>query len=249
MSPNLSVLAPSPAPVHPRAARSRAGAMTGSLKPLLRPVLRPVPRPALKTALALCLALPLSLASLAANAGLYPPAAPPGSAYLRVFNATAQPKVAAQLGDKAIPETPSLDASSYVFVAPGQYALKIGGTEQGVKLDAARCYTTALGSDGIHVFDQDCFNSQLKAMLSVYNLIGGSTLSLKTADGSAQVIDGVAANAAAHREVNAVKVSLAVYDGATKLADAKPVTLERGKAFSLFVTGSREQPVLIWVVN
>jgi alginate O-acetyltransferase complex protein AlgF len=40
-----------------------------------------------------------------------------------------------------------------------------------------------------------------------------------------------------------------VFNGGTKLAEAKPVTLERGKVFSLFVTGSVAAPVLTWVVN
>lgn len=101
----------------------------------------------------------------------------------------------------------------------------------------------------MHVFEQDCFNSQLKALVSVFNLVDGATVSLKTADGSQSVIDNVGANASGHREVNPVKASLAVYNGATKLADAKPVTLERGKTFSLFVTGSTSQPVLIWSIN
>jgi alginate O-acetyltransferase complex protein AlgF len=49
--------------------------------------------------------------------------------------------------------------------------------------------------------------------------------------------------------VNPVKASLALYSGETKVADVKPMTLERGKTFSLFVTGSATQPVLIWSVN
>jgi alginate O-acetyltransferase complex protein AlgF len=85
--------------------------------------------------------------------------------------------------------------------------------------------------------------------VSVFNLVDGSTVSLKTADGSQGVIENVAANSSGHREVNPVKANLALYSGATKVADAKPMTLERGKTFSLFVTGSATQPVLIWSVN
>jgi len=223
--------------------------MKTNLSPLTNPLTSPVPGRRSAPLFAAALAVALGLVAVDGHAGLYPPAAPAGSAYVRVFNATPQPKLPATIGEHAIPDTASLDASSYVFLAPGQYPAKLGASEQSLKLDAARCYTTALASDGIHVFDQACFNSQVKAMLSVYNLIGGSTLTVKTADGSSSVLDGVAANTAAHREVNAVKVSLAVYDGTTKLADAKPMNLERGRAFSLFVTGSREQPLLIWVVN
>jgi len=184
-----------------------------------------------------------------ASAGLYPPAAPPGSAFIRVFNGTTQPKVSAQIGDKNVGDTPSLEASSYVFLPPGSYKAKIGNASADVPLQGSKCYTAALEQSGVHLFEQDCFNSQLKALVSVYNLVDGSTVSLKTADGSQAVVDEVASNKSGHREVNPVKANLALYSGATKLADAKPMTLERGKTFSLFVTGSASQPVLIWSVN
>lgn len=184
-----------------------------------------------------------------ASAGLYPPAAPPGSAFIRVFNGTTQPKVAAQIGDKNVGDIASLEASPYIFLAPGSYKTKIGNATADVPLQGSKCYTAALEQSGVHVFEQDCFNSQLKALVSVFNLVDGSTVSLKTADGSQAVVDDVAANKSGHREVNPVKANLALYSGATKLADAKPMTLERGKTFSLFVTGSASQPVLIWSVN
>ncbi|MDB5985983.1 MAG: alginate O-acetyltransferase [Nevskia sp.] len=196
----------------------------------------------------------LALASLVAvaadaGAGLYPPAAPPGSAFVRVFNATSQAKISAQVGDKALPDTPAFDASAYQFVQPGDYPAKLAGSQQNLHLAGSRCYTAALTADGVHVFDQDCFNSQLKALVSVFNLVDGTTLSLRTADGATAVVDNVAANSAGHREVNAVKIDLAIYNGNTKLADAKPVALERGRAYSLFVTGTAAQPVPIWIVN
>ena len=193
----------------------------------------------------------LALAGFAttASAGLYPPAAPPGSAFVRVFNGTTQPKISAQIGDKNVGDTAALEASPYIFLAPGTYTAKIGSASSSVPLQGSKCYTAALEPSGVHLFEQDCFNSQLKALVSVFNLVDGATVSLKTADGGQGVVENVAANASGHREVNPVKASLAVYDGATKLADAKPVALERGKTFSLFVTGSTAQPVLIWSVN
>jgi alginate O-acetyltransferase complex protein AlgF len=194
-------------------------------------------------------ALALALVATSASAGLYPPAAPPGSAFVRVFNGTTQPKVAGEIGGKSLGDTPSLEASPYIFLAPGSYPAKIGSASSNVPLQGSKCYTAALEQSGVHLFEQDCFNSQLKALVSVFNLVDGSTLSLKTADGSQAVVENVAANGSGHREVNPVKANLALYNGATKIADAKPVTLERGKTFSLFVTGSASQPVLIWSVN
>jgi alginate O-acetyltransferase complex protein AlgF len=190
----------------------------------------------------------LVLSATSASAGLYPPAAPPGSAFIRVFNATTQPKVPAQIGDKSLGDTPSLEASPYIFLPPGSYKAKIGTASADVPLQGSKCYTAALEESGVHLFEQDCFNSQLKALVSVFNL-GEKPVSLKTADGSQAVVEDVAANKSGHREVNPVKASLALYSGETKVADVKPMTLERGKTFSLFVTGSATQPVLIWSVN
>ncbi|HEY9133178.1 MAG TPA: alginate O-acetyltransferase AlgF [Dyella sp.] len=181
------------------------------------------------------------------TAGLYPPAAPPGSAFIRAFNGTSQPKITAQVGSKTLGDVPALEASAYAFLPPGQYPLKIGSATDNANLQGAHCYTAALGSDNkLHQFDEPCFNSQLKALVSIYNMIDGTTLSLKTTDGTA-VVENVAANASGQREVNPIKANLAVFDGSSKLADAKPVTLMRGSTYSLFVTGTRSNPVLIWV--
>ncbi|TBR39446.1 MULTISPECIES: alginate O-acetyltransferase AlgF [Dyella] len=193
------------------------------------------------------LALVLLACAATAVAGLYPAAAPPGSAFIRVFNASNQPKVTAQVGSKNLGDVNALEASAYAFLPPGQYPVKIGDASENTNLQGSHCYTAALGSDSkVHQFEQQCFNSQLKSLVAVYNLIDGTTLSLKTADGTA-VVENVAANATGQREVNPIKADLAIYDGANKLADAKPVTLMRGSTYSLFVMGTRSSPVLIWV--
>ena len=49
------------------------------------------------------------------------------------------------------------------------------------------------------------------------------------------------------REINPVKVSLALYDGEQKVGDVKPVALERGEAAVLYVTGSGSSLSPVWV--
>src|SRR3546814_19231436 len=80
--------------------------------------------------LPLLLATTLGAAALQAHAGLYPPAAPPDSAFIRVFNDTAQGRLDAQLGDKKVPDAAPMAASAYVFMPPGQYDAKIGGKQE-----------------------------------------------------------------------------------------------------------------------
>ena len=184
-----------------------------------------------------------------ASAGLYPRAAPPGSAFVRVFNATNQANVSGKVGDKAIPATPPMDASTYVFVDPGEKPASVGSQQQNIKFDGSRCYTLAVTPNGIQSFEQDCFNSQLKSLLSVFNLIDGASVNVRIAESGTKVIEDVAPKSSGHREVNPAKATLAVYNGDTKIGDAKPMQLERGKVFSLFVTGSASDPKLAWVIN
>ena len=189
------------------------------------------------------------VASGPARAGLYPPAAPPGSAFIRLFNGTTQRGLDAQVGDKSIHDVAPYQASAYVFLPPGSYSAKIGGISKSLKLDGSRCYTAALYKGAVKLFDQPCFDSQIKALVALYNLESGSTLSLRTANGKTKVISGVGPNQVGHREVNAISARFAVFSSGKKLAEAQPKTLERGKAFSLFVTGSAAQPNLVWIVN
>lgn len=196
-------------------------------------------------------ALPLLLLAFAAHAGdegVYGPAAPADSAFIRVFNATAQPDLEARIGDKVMSDIGAYRASDFVFLPPGKYTLTAGGASQSVTLRRGRYYTAALEGQALQLLENDRFSNRLKSLVIVFNLVDGSTLSLKTPDGR-PVVENVAANTSGQREVNAVKVSLALYDGGKRLADVKPMNLERGRAFSLFVAGSKDSPVTSWVVN
>ena len=72
-------------------------------------------------------------------------------------------------------------------------------------------------------------------------------LTLKTADGKTEVVKRVAAQGRGEREINPVKVSLALYDGNQKVGDVKPVALERGEAAVLYVTGQGASLSPVWV--
>jgi len=187
-------------------------------------------------------------AATAGDEGVYGPVAPPGSAFIRVFNATNTPEVEARIADKAMQDIGAYGASEFVFLPPGQHTLSIGAVQKPVSLKANRYYTAVLEGQQVTLLDNERYNNRLKALVILYNLVDGSTLSLKTPDGR-PVVENVAENKFGAREVNPVKVNLALFDGATRVADVRPMSLERGRAFSLFVAGTREQPVQAWVVN
>jgi alginate O-acetyltransferase complex protein AlgF len=188
------------------------------------------------------------LPAQAADEGVYGPVAPPGSAFVRVFNATAQPELQARIGDKAMDEIAAFGASEFVFLPPGQYTLTVGAVSKPVALQANKFYTAALEGKELRLLDNERYTNRLKALVIVYNLVDGSTYSVKTPDGR-PVVENIAPNSIGSREVNAVKVNLALFDGAKKVTDIKPMNLERGRAFSLFVAGDKNQPVTSWVVN
>jgi alginate O-acetyltransferase complex protein AlgF len=203
-------------------------------------------------ACALILALLLSSAfhlAYAGEAALYGPTAPPGSAFIRVFNASDADDVEARVGNETVPDIRAWSASEFIFLPAGTHALSAAGSEGPVTLAADRFYTAVVGTGAPRLLENDNSGNRLKALLIVYNLSGQERISLRTQDGATTVVEPVAKNASGTRQVNPAKVQLAVYGGDTKLADAPPMTLARGKAFSLFVVDTGTGPRLSWAVN
>lgn len=180
--------------------------------------------------------------------GIYGPNAPPQSAFMRLFNATPHPLPGVRLGAEDIGEIAAYGASEFVFVPPGPYSLAVNGARQTFQLAPNRYYTAVLRDGKLHLLDNERYRNRLKALVIVYNLLDGE-LSLRTADGRTTVVEKVAPSKLGTREVNPVRTSLALFKGTERLADVKSVTFERGRAFSLFVAGTAEQPVPVWVVN
>jgi alginate O-acetyltransferase complex protein AlgF len=205
----------------------------------------------LATALAIVLVAAALIAAEAARAdeALYGPAAPPGSAFVRLFNGTTQSIIDAKVGPEEFNEIPPYDASEFTFLPPGSYDLAAGPVKQKVTLQADRYYTAAVLNGKVQLLENGKYSNRMKALVVLYNLTGDSALSLKTADGKTAVVDNVAPSTAGQREVNAVKAQLALYKGNQLFTQVRPVALERGRAFSLFVAGTATSPVPVWVVN
>jgi len=145
----------------------------------------------LLTCLLIALALPPG--AQAGDEGVYGAAAPPDAAFIRVFNATAQAEVEARIGDKVMTDIGAFGASEFVFLPAGKYTLTAGAVSQPVTLKQGKYYTAALEGKELRLLENERYANRLKALVIVYNLVDGSTLSLKTADGRA-VVENVAAN-------------------------------------------------------
>ncbi|MNJ08192.1 Alginate O-acetyl transferase AlgF [compost metagenome] len=203
-----------------------------------------------RIAKACALAAGLSLLSLQAFAGadaaLYGPSAPKGSTFVRIYNASNQ-AVSASVGNTQINEVAAQASSDFSFMPQGDYSAKVGSQSVPVKLASDHYYTLVNNASGKpQLVEEPPFKNKQKSLVRVQNL-SDQALTLKTADGKTEVVKPVAAKARGEREINPVKVSLALYEGDKKVSDLKPVALERGEAAVLYVTGSGSSLSPVWV--
>jgi len=201
---------------------------------------------------ALTLAAGLSLASMQAFAGadaaLYGPTAPKGSTFVRLYNAASAP-AAASVGNTQIKQVGAQASSDFSFLPGGDYTAQVGGKSVQVKLASDKYYTLVnSGSGNPQLIEEPPFKNKQKALVRVQNL-SDQSLTLKTADGKTEVVTPVAAKGRGEREINPVKVNLALYAGDKKVSDVKPVALERGEAAVLYVTGSGSSLSPVWVTR
>lgn len=193
-------------------------------------------------------AFALSLSSLTATAGeggLYAPNAPKGSSFVRGYNAS-NSELNFSVGNTDLSDIAPLASSDFSFLPAGSYSAQVGSNNLPVKLEAEKFYTlVSQDGEAPKLVAEAPFTNKRKALLRVQNLTD-NTLSLKTADGKA-VVDAVAPDASGQREVNPVKISLALFDGNRKVSDLKPVSLARGEVVSLYITGSGKALSPVWV--
>lgn len=199
------------------------------------------------TAAACALALGFGLLQAQADDGaLYGPKAPKGSAFVRAYNAS-NAELDISVGEAQLRQVAPLGSSDFKFLPAGSYQAQVGSSQLPVELEADRYYTlVSLTGETPRLVEEPPFTSRQKALLRVQNL-SDSTLSLKTADGKTDVVADVAANGRGEREINPVKVGLALFDGERKVADLKPVTLARGEVLCLYITDAQGKLSPVWV--
>lgn len=192
--------------------------------------------------------LALSLIGLHAQAGeaaLYGPAAPKGSAFVRLYNAGLQ-ATTVKVGSATITSTAPQGGSAFSFLPAGSYSAEVGGKTLPVKLEADQYYTLVNTPETPRLVVDPAFYNRQKALVRLHNLTD-QPLSLKTKDGATQVVDSVAPGEHGDREINPVKVSLALYQGDKRLTDVETTLLERGEVTALFVTQAQGRLMPVWV--
>lgn len=171
----------------------------------------------------------LPLAS--AQDGLYDPAPPANSAFVRVLNAPS-----GTLGGKAVSAEKGA-ASAYVIIPQGDFEAKVGTVSGKLKVEAGNFYSVVVSGGKLVLLKDQAAENRAKALLTVYNLTKNS-LDLKTADGKTTVLKDVKAGESGSRAVNGITVDLSAFAGSKAVGTVKGVKLERGSAYALVVTDS-----------
>lgn len=180
----------------------------------------------------------------AGDDGLYAPKPPPGTAFVRFFNASGE-TVSANIGGKSYGDLAPLTASPYFLQSQGPVEFKTGLQSVPYKMEPDSFYTVIADRNGNPLIHKDTVtDNPAKAMIVLYNLGSESPLSLKAQDGLITVLDGVEKGKSAHRGINGAKVDFMLSDAAgTGDFVLDPVVLDRGRTYSIFYVG--KQAVMI----
>lgn len=193
----------------------------------------------------LLLVAALGLGGAMAQDSLYDPAPPANSAFVRLFNDNTAP-TDATLDTKTF-KGGSHNATPYLVIPEGSRAFAAGKVSASFAIKAGKFYTIVLGQ-GQAVLMEDLNNTnRTKSLVALYNLTDGSALSLKTADGKTNVLEGVVNNTNKAIIVNGVKIAFGVFGDGKSLSTLPETQLERGAAYSVFVTGTKDAPKVVWV--
>lgn len=179
------------------------------------------------------------------DATLYAPAPPPNSAFVRVLHAGAGAEPA-KVGTVALGAVESAAASAYAVAPSGELVASLGAQSHTLRVAAGGYYSVAWPGGTPTVFKDVPHASRTKALITVYNVSDLPTVALTTADGSIEVVGGVAVGTSGRRELNALAVPLVIRGPSGVVADLGEQVLERGAAYQVVVTGSGTDATALW---
>ncbi len=170
---------------------------------------------------------------------LYGKAPKPGSAFVRLLNATDVPASTTIVG-LDFGKIASLDATPYVAVAKGSHPVLSGSSSLDVQTESDQWYTAFLSSGGIRVIQDTKEDNLAKALIRVYNF-SDAPVDLKTADGAVTVVAGIAPEATmGSKAVNPVAAELALFADSQALGTFDGLSLAAGSTYSA-VAGAGDQ--------
>jgi alginate O-acetyltransferase complex protein AlgF len=197
-----------------------------------------------------CLAS-FALAQDGGDISLYAAAPPPGSAFVRVINASGA-SVSSKVGQYNTGAVATGGASPYFAVPGGDVAITSGKSSQTVQAAAGAFVSLVVGMPGKSGFvplTDTVSANRAKASILLYNLTTSPTIDLATADGKAVVFTDVPAGTEVMREVNALSVEFTVQGPTEPVATFPLATLARGSAYSVIVYENGGKLAATWSAN
>jgi hypothetical protein len=184
---------------------------------------------------ALCFVMMAAAPAFAGDAGLYPSAPPPGSAFIRFLNAGGNASAGIDVRGKAYGSGQPGITTSYVAVPHGETKITFGPASASPDLKEGAHYSAVMIKGVMTILEEPASDNPLKAEIILINASNTKSVSLKTPDGSIAIVDGVEPGQLGGRAVNAVEAPLAVYAGGKKVEDLAAHTLERGARYAVVV--------------
>lgn len=186
-------------------------------------------------ALALSSLLVMPTIARAGDAGLYPSAPPPGSAFIRFLNAGGNAKANIEVQGKSYGSGQLGVTTSYVPVPHGSAKITFGSATATPELKEGGHYSAVMIKGVMSVLEEPASDNPLKAEIILINASNAKDVSLKTPDGAVSVVDPVPPGQLAGRAVNAVQAPLAIYAGGKKVEDLAAHPLERGARYAVVI--------------
>ncbi len=176
------------------------------------------------------------------DSGLYDPVPPEGSAFVRFLsdrNTTGS--IEAKANNKGYDYLNYKDVSSYYVVPKGNVESVIGDTKTTFQAEPGKFYTVILNDTNTLEVKTDPQNdNQAKSQILFYNLSNTDKLALKTTDGKIEVVPSLEAGGTGEKQINPVKVSLAIYNGDKIVKDLGEISLERAKSYTVVALDNNE---------
>lgn len=132
----------------------------------------------------------------AQDEGLYPDPPPADAAFVRVVHSALNfEPTSLVVGSRDFPELAFGEVSDYHIVIQGNRKVFLGELEKEIEIFAGKFYTLALTANSeevlVTLIEDSTSTNRAKALLSLYNLSSLEKVSLKTADGTVNVLTDI----------------------------------------------------------
>lgn len=178
-------------------------------------------------------------AALADDAGLYDPAPPADSAFVRFVDASLEAEGTGTVGSAAL-DLSGDGVSPFVVVPAGSHDVAYGGAAGKADFAAGNYYTVVFNEPGAAapvVIKDEVLTNPAKAGLHFYNLTGEAGLTLAAVKQNVAIFENVGPGEMKFRPVGAVDVDLAVKSAAGEVSIGS-VKMERRAAKSVMVVAA-----------